>query len=76
MDVACRRHDMPDHVRALLAPNLPGRPGVWGSLARDNRQFIQGSLNDSLLRRLISQKRPAAYILRQAPQRIVHRLAT
>lgn len=40
MDLAYRRHDISDHVWALLAPHLPGRPGVWGGLAHDNRQFI------------------------------------
>ena len=35
-----RRHDIPDEVWAQLETHLPGRQGVWGGLARDNRQFI------------------------------------
>ena len=37
---AHRRHDMSDHVWSLLEPRLPGRKGVWGGIARDNRTFI------------------------------------
>ncbi len=35
-----RRHDISDEVWALLETHLPGRQGVWGGIARDNRQFI------------------------------------
>ncbi|QVL54835.1 MAG: IS5 family transposase [Simkaniaceae bacterium] len=37
---AHRRHDITDKVWKLLEPHLPGRHGGWGSVARDNRQFI------------------------------------
>lgn len=37
---AHRRHDISDPVWELLAPHLPGRKGVWGGIAKDNRQFI------------------------------------
>ena len=37
---AHRRHDISDHVWSLLEPHLPGRQGVWGGIARDNRTFI------------------------------------
>jgi transposase len=35
-----RRHDITDRVWELLEPHLPGREGVWGGKAKDNRQFI------------------------------------
>jgi transposase len=34
------RHDISDHAWSLLEPHLPGRRGVWGGVARDNRRFI------------------------------------
>ena len=34
------RHDISDHVWSLLEPHLPGRRGVWGGVARDNRRFL------------------------------------
>lgn len=37
---AYRRHDISDEVWALLEPPLPGRKGLWGGLAEDNRRFI------------------------------------
>ena len=37
---AHRRHDISDKTWALLAPHLPGRAGVWGGNAHDNRRFI------------------------------------
>jgi hypothetical protein len=40
MSAAYRRHDISDEVWTLLEPHLPGRAGVWGGKARDNRQFI------------------------------------
>lgn len=39
-----RRHDISDHIWELLSPHLPGRAGVWGGQARDNRQFIDAVL--------------------------------
>ena len=39
---AHRRHDISDRVWGLLEPHLPGRKGVWGGIARDNRTFING----------------------------------
>lgn len=35
-----RRHDISEHVWNLLEPHLPGRAGIWGGRAKDNRQFI------------------------------------
>ena len=40
MVAAHRRHDISDKAWALLEPQLPGRAGVWGGKARDNRRFI------------------------------------
>ena len=40
MTEAYRRHDITDQVWALLEPHLPGREGVWGGVAKDNRLFI------------------------------------
>ena len=37
---AHRRHDISDHTWNLLEPHLPGRLGIWGGRAKDNRQFI------------------------------------
>lgn len=37
---AHRRHDISDRVWLLLEPLLPGRRGVWGGIAKDNRLFI------------------------------------
>jgi transposase len=40
MERAHKRHDISDHVWALIAPYLPGQAGQWGGGATDNRQFI------------------------------------
>ena len=40
MDSAMHRHDISEHVWSLLEPLLPGRKGVWGGKAKDNRLFI------------------------------------
>lgn len=37
---AHRRHDISDHVWAILENSLPGRKGQWGREAKDNRLFI------------------------------------
>ena len=37
---AHRRHDISDRVWTLLEPHLPGREGIWGGKAKDNRLFI------------------------------------
>ena len=37
---AHRRHDISDKTWALLEPRLPGRAGVWGKVAKDNRTFL------------------------------------
>ena len=37
---AYRRHDITDQVWALLEPQLSGREGRWGGVAKDNRLFI------------------------------------
>ena len=33
-------HDLSDETWALLEPHLPGREGVWGGIAKDNRLLI------------------------------------
>ena len=40
MPETIHRHDITDKHWALLEPHLPGRAGVWGGVAQDNRQFI------------------------------------
>jgi transposase len=40
MVLAHRRHDISDKTWALLEPHLPGRAGVWGKVAKDNRTFL------------------------------------
>ena len=34
------RHDISDKVWELLKPLLPGQRGLWGGIAKDNRNFI------------------------------------
>ena len=34
------RHDLKDGVWAVLEPLLPGRRGLWGGVAHDNRRFL------------------------------------
>ena len=34
------RHDISDHAWGIIEPHLPGRKGVWGGVARDNRKFV------------------------------------
>lgn len=38
-----RRHDITDETWRLLEPHLPGREGVWGGIATDNRLFINAA---------------------------------
>ena len=38
------RHDISDETWALLEPHLPGREGVWGGIAKDNRLFINDAV--------------------------------
>ena len=38
--VSHRRHDISDRIWRLFEPYLPGRKGLWGGIARDNRTFI------------------------------------
>ena len=40
MEAGHRRHDISDKDWGLLAQHLPGRKGVWGGIAKNNRQFI------------------------------------
>jgi transposase len=35
-----RRHDLSDQTWGLLEPLLPGREGVWGGVAQNNREFL------------------------------------
>ncbi|MDP2215725.1 MAG: IS5 family transposase [Methanolobus sp.] len=44
MSKSWRRHDITDHTWKLLEPHLPGRKGVWGGVAQDNRRFINAVL--------------------------------
>jgi transposase len=41
---AHRRHDLSDAAWRLLELHLPGRSGVWGGVAQDNRRFINAVL--------------------------------
>jgi len=38
ISAAHSRHDISDHVWDQLEPHLPGRKGIWGGRAKDNRQ--------------------------------------
>lgn len=40
MQEATHRHDLSDRHWELLESHLPGRSGVWGGVAQDNRRFI------------------------------------
>jgi transposase len=40
MTAAYQRHDISDRTWSLLEPHLPGRAGVRGGVAHDNRRFI------------------------------------
>jgi transposase len=44
MKTGQHRHDISDRVWEILEPHLPGRAGIWGGKARDNRKFINGVL--------------------------------
>ena len=44
MTTLTQRHDISDHLWALLEPHLPGQAGQWGGIAHDNRRFINGVL--------------------------------
>ncbi len=36
------RHDLSDEAWERLEGKLPGRRGMWGGIAQDNRRFING----------------------------------
>ena len=38
------QHGISDRLWTILAPHLPGQRGMWGGIARDNRQFINAVL--------------------------------
>jgi transposase len=40
MNASHRRHDRSDEVWTVLEPHVPGREGIWGGIAKDNRLFI------------------------------------
>jgi transposase len=40
MELAHRRHDISDKMWDILEPELPGKRGDWGGIAKDNRRFI------------------------------------
>ena len=44
MTPAYRRHDISDRIWQLIEPYLPGRKGLWGGIACDNRLFINAVL--------------------------------
>jgi len=44
MNPALHRHDLSAHHWSLLEGHLPGRRGVWGGVAHDNRRFINAVL--------------------------------
>ena len=44
MTGALHRHDISDRIWERLEPHLPGRRGVWGGVAQDNRRFINAVL--------------------------------
>ena len=50
---AYRRHDISDETWALLEPRLPGRRGVWGGIAEDNRLFINAVESPRISWRLV-----------------------
>ncbi len=37
------RHDLSDEAWERLEEKLPGRRGMWGGIAQDNRRFINGA---------------------------------
>jgi len=39
-----RRHDLSDAAWKLLEERLPGRKGLWGGIAKNNRLFINAVL--------------------------------
>ena len=41
---ALHRHDLSDEMWAKIEPRLPGRPGCWGGIAKDNRKFVNAVL--------------------------------
>jgi len=46
MTESWHRHDISDHVWALLEPHLLGRAGGWGRIAHDNRRFLKWGIVD------------------------------
>ena len=40
MDLGLHRHDITDNMWDLIKDHLPGRKGMWGGLAHNNRRFI------------------------------------
>lgn len=44
MDDDLHRHDITDRAWEIIAPPLPGKPGDWGGVAKDNRLFINAVL--------------------------------
>ncbi len=41
---ALNRHDISDRAWGQIEPHLPGRKGIWGGVAKDNRRFINAVL--------------------------------
>jgi transposase len=44
MNESLHRHDVSDTVWEKIAPHLPGKPGGWGGVAKDNRLFVNAVL--------------------------------
>ena len=44
MTSVLHRHDVSDRTWELIQPHLPGRKGVWGGVAHNNRRFINAIL--------------------------------
>ena len=41
---AFMRHDISDELWKKIEPHLPGRPGAWGGVAKNNRRFVNAVL--------------------------------
>ena len=54
------RHVISDAIRAEIEPILPGRPGVWGGIAKDNRRFVNAVCRVSGRERPGATSRPNA----------------
>ena len=67
MTASHRRHNISDEAWALLAPHLPGRTGVWGGVAKDNRLFYQRGFLDHPNERAMARSATGLWGLEQHP---------